>query len=419
MRSYSVYLILAAAGLAACGGGESTAPPKPASITISPPATINGTVNGLVQPSPTFTVLDDKGAALGNIAVSVTVSAGGGTLTSPATKSNNGATSVGTWILGPNPGLNTLTVAVAGLAPVTITADAHSAFFVDLRYAGVAIDPSFKTAFAAAKARIESIITADLQDAQVTNLDVAGCPGAVSGMPALTEIIDDLIVYAVVDSIDGPGKILGSSGPCYTRTAGGLSLIGFMHFDVADFQGLKNDGRLNDVVLHEMLHVVGFGTLWVSKGQVTGNGTNSPLFIGAQAVAGCIFHGGTAANQCGGNSVPLETTGGQGTRDVHWRETTSATGIGFRTELMTGFVSAVGIANPLSRISIGSLGDMGYTVNVTLNDPYTVPSTAAVSLGLIRDAQGIDTSFQLNDLVLEPIGSVDATGRVTPIKKKP
>ena len=412
MRSHFYSVLVAAAVVTACKG-DATAPPKPASITVSPNSVINGIVSAAVVPSPTFSVLDDKGSALANIAVTVAVTSGGGSVTSAATKSATNATPVGAWTLGSSPGVNTLTITVAGLAPVVLTANARPAYFVDLRFAGAPIDASFQAAFALAKARVEAMITGDIPDAVVTALDVNAC--GVPGVPALTETIDDVIIYAIVDSIDGPGKVLGSSGPCYVRTSGGLTLVGVMHFDSVDIRGLKNDGRLNDVVLHEMLHVVGIGTLWATKGQVTGAGTASSAFIGAQAVAGCVFHGGTAANQCGGGTVPLESGGGPGTRDVHWRETTSPTGIGFRTELMTGFVSAVGVANPLSRISIGSLGDIGYSVNLSVADAYTVPSTAAIALALIREAQGFGAAFQLNDVVREPIGSVDVNGRVTPI----
>ena len=46
--------------------------------------------------------------------------------------------------------------------------------------------------------------------------------------------------------------------------------------------------------------------------------------------------------------------GGSGTAGGHWRETT------FKTELMTGFLNS-GVKNPLSRLSVGTLQDMGYT----------------------------------------------------------
>ena len=48
--------------------------------------------------------------------------------------------------------------------------------------------------------------------------------------------------------------------------------------------------------------------------------------------------------------VPVENTGGAGTRGAHWRETV------FRNELMSGFIDAPG--NPISRVDlVASLGD--------------------------------------------------------------
>ena len=35
-----------------------------------------------------------------------------------------------------------------------------------------------------------------------------------------------------------------------------------MSFDTADLARMEADGSLTDVILHEMGHVLGFGTLW-------------------------------------------------------------------------------------------------------------------------------------------------------------
>ena len=72
--------------------------------------------------------------------------------------------------------------------------------------------------------------------------------------------------------------------------------------------------------------------------------------------------GGAPVNGVG---VPVENSGGEGTRDSHWREAVMA------NELMTGFVSPG--SNPLSAITIGSLEDIGYQVDYSAADPYTVP----------------------------------------------
>ena len=48
--------------------------------------------------------------------------------------------------------------------------------------------------------------------------------------------------------------------------------------------------------------------------------------------------------------------GGEGTADAHWRESV------FGNELMTGFVEAS--TNALSRVSVASMADLGYAVNL-------------------------------------------------------
>ncbi|MCA9722989.1 MAG: hypothetical protein KC489_11415, partial [Gemmatimonadetes bacterium] len=71
-----------------------------------------------------------------------------------------------------------------------------------------------------------------------------------------------------------------------------------------------------------------------------------------------------------GPPVPVENTGTAGTRDSHWRETI------LNAELMTGFVEAAGVFMPITRLTIGSLADMGWTVDLTKADPFT-PSAQA------------------------------------------
>jgi hypothetical protein len=414
LSRYHLAGLLVALGCVACK--DSTPPPKPARISVNT-AVISGVVNGAVVPSPTFTVVDDKGDAIGDVAVSLSVTSGGGTLNSAPTKSSGGPTPIGQWILGPNAGLNTVSIVVSGLAPVSISADGRTPYLIDLRYFGTTVPAAIQAVFAAAKSRIEGMITGDVPDITGSGgpLEVATC--GVTGVAPVADAIDDIVIFAAIDSIDGPGKILGSSGPCYVRPGTQLPLIGVMHFDVADMQGYVNDGRANDLILHEMLHALGFGTIWSGKALISGAATASSAYTGPGAVAGCLFHGGTAPNQCGNSTVPLETTGGGGTRDSHWRKNTSSTGIGFRTELMTGFISPAGVIAPLSRISVGSLSDIGYTVNLSLADSYTVPSTAAQSYAIIAEATGAGAALRLNEVLLYPQATVSTSRVVTRIPR--
>jgi hypothetical protein len=114
-----------------------------------------------------------------------------------------------------------------------------------------------------------------------------------------------------------------------------------------------------------MLHAVGFGTIWDAKNLLLAGGTVNSAFAGVRARQGCVDDGGAAI--CA-NTVPVENDMIPGTADAHWRESI------FGPELMTGFVNHGPM--PLSAITVGSLADLGYTVNPLAADPFVVPTPA-------------------------------------------
>jgi len=102
-----------------------------------------------------------------------------------------------------------------------------------------------------------------------------------------------------------------------------------------------------------------------------------------------------------GTPVPVEATGGAGTRDVHWRETV------FDHELMTGWVDAN--SNPLSATTIGSLQDLGYGVDVSRADLFDLAHPAALR-GIDLPSAGAAV-FLGSDVRREPPMFLDADGR--------
>ena len=134
-----------------------------------------------------------------------------------------------------------------------------------------------------------------------------------------------------------------------------------MAFDTADLKKMEQEGTLVDVIIHEMGHVLGVGTIWGMKGLLKKGGTVNPTFTGKNARREYGVLRGS-----GPKDVPVENTGGQGTADSHWRESV------FRNELMTGFVA--GADNPLSRMTIASLQDLGYVVDMNAAEPYSLPN---------------------------------------------
>jgi Ca2+-binding RTX toxin-like protein len=217
----------------------------------------------------------------------------------------------------------------------------NSTFDITVHYSG---DPTYQPVFGKAAQIWGQIITADIPD---VNDPTYG-------------FIDDLLIDASVVPIDGVSGILGSAGPDDLRAGSRLPDHGSMKFDSADVQSMFSSGTLLDVILHEMGHVLGIGTLW-SMDQLSSGFS----YTGANALAEYrVLSGNQAAT-----SVPLETTGGAGTAGGHWSEAI------FDKELMTGYID--GAFNPVSRVTVASLKDLGYTVDIGAADPYGLPGRTA------------------------------------------
>jgi Leishmanolysin len=324
---------------------------------------------GTTLASPLTVQLRDQfnnGVSAGTVSFAVT--SGGGTITpATATTDANGNASGVLWRLGKSAIAQTVIV-TSGAFSDSATANVASDFTVDLRFFGPAMPPEAAAAFNDAAARIRAAITGDIPDINIplltsnAGIDISDCgPTGV----IVNELVDDVLIYATVVPIDGVGKILASAGPCVRRTAatGGFTIVGVMRFDVDDIAGLVSTGRLNDIVLHEMMHVVGFGTNWGgTKALLLGAGTADPRFTGPLAGGACSGAGGSVICATG---VPVENcTNCPGTADAHWRESI------FDTELMTGFAEAPGVAMPFSNITIQSMADEGYVVNPAAADPF-------------------------------------------------
>lgn len=161
--------------------------------------------------------------------------------------------------------------------------------------------------------------------------------------------IDDIKIDASLKDIDGEGGILGQAGATSVRTSNYLPATAIMEFDFADASTFNQAGLWGDIILHEMVHSIGFSAgIWDYLGLISGEGTDSPYFLGENAaIAYEALYGGDAIN-----GVPLEQDGGTGTAYSHWDEET------FDNELMTGYINIEG--NEFSDMSIAALEDMGY-----------------------------------------------------------
>jgi hypothetical protein len=234
-----------------------------------------------------------------------------------------------------------------GSYSLTINPPSTSDFNVQFQFTGISAGQI--STFQQAAQKWQSIIVGDVPSA-------AYFPSGGGSV-----IVDDVLIDVGAFSIDGVGTILGGSAADAFRPASSLPFHGNIVFDRDDLPSLQADGTLLSAALHEIAHVLGFGTIWADLGLLSGADTSNPGFVGSQAVAAYNAIFGTSAT-----AVPVESDGGDATADSHWRESVLG------NELMTGFIGP-GTINPLSQLTVASMADLGYAVNFAAADPYTQP----------------------------------------------
>lgn len=314
-------------------------------------------------------VVDEFGNAVPGVAVDVQATLGGGSVTVLNAVGDAQGIVEAEWTLGGVLGLQSVTATSGAAQPLEMHAAGlrpnASGFNVEIRFL-VPVNPSRWAVFQLAAARWSDVIAGDLPDV----LSEATRPGQCgSGSPAVTGVVDDVIVLATVERIDTVGGILGSAGPCYIRDDSEIPYLGRMRLDEWDVERMEQRGTLQDVIIHEIGHILGIGTLWNRFGLLQDpSGETTQLdtyFSGAEARAAFETVGGSGYT---GAKVPVENTGGGGTRNSHWRESV------MNKELMTGYID---IGNPLSVVTVGSLQDMGYVVDLSAADDYSLPIAAS------------------------------------------
>jgi hypothetical protein len=225
----------------------------------------------------------------------------------------------------------------------TYTSGAAGAYNITIEFKGTSWTTEYYNLFVAAADRLSSIIVGDVEDAKV----IVGKGGP--------KVVDDILITAELGQIDGLYNILGQAGPTSVRTVGSLPATATMKFDIVDVEALGLT-VFSQVVLHEMAHSLGFGSIWDRLGLVTDG-----VFTGSNAVQQYHNLGGTAAG------IAVEQDGGTGTAGSHWDEDT------FHNELMTGYIDSG--ENPFSAMSAASFADLGYVLSGTYashTDAYAV-----------------------------------------------
>jgi adhesin/invasin len=174
----------AAAGVAASGGDNQTAP-----------------VGTAVAVPPSVLVTDGSGNPVSGVSVTFAVASGGGTVdpTTPVATNAAGIAAVTSWTLGTTAGTNTVTATVSGLTPVTFTATGT---------AGAASGATTTIEVAPASVTADGVSTAVVT---VTVRDASGNPRTGGG--DLVELVTTLgTLSAVTDEGDGTYTATLTSG---------------------------------------------------------------------------------------------------------------------------------------------------------------------------------------------------------------
>jgi hypothetical protein len=373
----------------------------PGSVTVTAGDGQAAMAGSAVPVVPTVVVRDSAGRPLAGLAVTFEVAEGGGSVGTASTTTNaSGVASPGSWTLGPAGATNRLKVQVREVTNhetdvrAVGCAGSGAGFTLTLCFT---TDPgqSRRAVFQEAAARWSSIIRADLPDAR-GSIPANACD---QGMPSADFVYDDLVIFASIRSIDGPGGVLGAAGPCFFRAGSNLPYVGVMIFDAADVAALERGGQFSSLILHEMGHVLGIGTIWPQLGLLKNASSAASrldtYFSGTHALAGFNEIGG---GMYSGQKVPVENGGGQGTINSHWRESV------LRDELMTGYLNPAA-PNPLSVLTARSLADLGYTVDASAADAF--------SLTFSQNADSAPRIRLHNDVYTGPRYITDRNGRHT------
>lgn len=205
--------------------------------------------------------------------------------------------------------------------------------------------------------RWEAVIVGDIPDSDYTQItfDTAregdyDWGTARGGRILIDRVIDDVAIIVTSD----PELTGGAWGGLVQWTAVN-NLPAISHIILGEELLSGPADVLKRVLIHEMGHALGFGTSWTEELLKEPNGDTH--FAGPLAIEAFDAAGGSSY---GGRKVPATGNG-------HWR------GEVFGNEVMSASADMDHPA-PLSAITIQAMADLGYEVDVSQADPYSLPN---------------------------------------------
>jgi hypothetical protein len=278
-------------------------------------------------------------------------------------------------------------VTVSERYAITISTKPATAFNLWVTYNGGALPPvNMQAALSAALARWEEVITGDAGPPVTYSASafVAGDCSLVDATLFNGAFIEDVAILLAVGPIDGASKILARGGPCtFSRGAPPVTITGQILVDEVD-AAAASVTFLQDIIWHEIAHALGIGTFW--QGMTTGVGTPTVRYNGTAGNAEWRTLGGPS------DGVPLEPDIG-----AHWDEAW------FDGEIMTPKTEGPAVRMPISRMTIGALLDLGWTVALSAADAYSLPACANSCTTPSR-AGGVGEPVPFDEVVVDWLG---------------
>lgn len=237
-------------------------------------------------------------------------------------------------------------------------------FQIDIVYLDTdagSVPANIRTLVEQAALRWQTSIVQDVPDV-IVSLNPGQCNIPTNGQGIVDRPVDDLLLLVRLDSsIQAP--VLATGGPCRSRGPGLPTIIGQVNLGSALLSSTSPTESIRAVVTHEIGHVLGIGSTNLrDQPTIIGNRGPDPRLISPNALSQYQLIGGIRS------SIPLEPVV-QG----HWRGD-NGEAEDFGSELMTPSIRlSSGEVPPLSRMTLGFLQDLNYTVDLSTADSYTVP----------------------------------------------
>ena len=358
--------------------------------------------NAAVPVRPGVRAVDAFGNPVGNVPVTFTPGPSSGTVTGATTATDlaTGSAFVGSWTIGSS-ATQTLTATSSMLpsASVTFTARAvNSLFDIDVRFVGEGGSTIVREAFTKAAERWRSIIVSDMHNTRI-NVPAGSCAIDAAHRRG-RQRCRDLRAHR---HDRRPGQHPRSGRSLFREH--GIASVGRGHHGVRQgrhghahrqWQFHRGDSA-RDGTCARHRHA-----LELQPQPARGRGAAPIRTSRARPDAPVCSH---QHPRLSGNPVPVENSGGAGTRDSHWRETV------LLRELMTGFLNR-NVTNPLSRLTIGSLQDLGYTVNLNAADPYSLTAQLRYAFPFVES----EVTTLHNDIADLPLYEITPSGARTLVR---